>query len=51
MFVTDISKWEEYGKAHGEFFWDIKPVATRAEVSSLIDKELMIEIEVSAVVD
>ena len=51
MFVTDISKWEEYGKAHGEFFRDIKPAATMVEVSSLIDKELMIEIEVSAVVD
>ena len=51
MFVTDISKWEEYGKAHGEFFRDIKPVATMVEVSSLIDKELMIEIEVSAVAD
>lgn len=51
MFVTDISKWKEYGKAHGEFFSDIKPDATMVEVSSLIDKELMIEIEVSAVVD
>ena len=51
MFVTDISKWEEYGKAYGEFFRDIKPVATMVEVFSLIDKELMIEIEVSAVVD
>ena len=51
MFVTDISKWEEYGKAHGEFFRDIKPAATMVEVSSLIDKELMIEIEVSAVAD
>lgn len=51
MFVTDISKWEEYGKAHGEFFGNIKPVATMVEVSSLIDKGLMVEIEVSAVVD
>ncbi|BBM42255.1 endoribonuclease L-PSP [Leptotrichia wadei] len=51
MFVTDISKWEEYGRAYGEFFRDIKPVATMVEVFSLIDKELMIEIEVSAVVD
>ena len=33
MFVTDISKWEEYGKAHGEFFGNIKPVATMVEVS------------------
>ena len=51
MFVTDISKWEEYGRAYGEFFRDIKPVATMVEVSLLIDKELMIEIEVSAVFD
>ena len=51
MFVTDISKWEEYGKAHGEFFSNIKPVATMVEVSSLIDKGLMVEIEVSAVID
>lgn len=51
MFVTDISQWEEYGRAYGEFFRDIKPVATMVEVSLLIDKELMIEIEVSAVVD
>ena len=51
MFVTDISKWEEYGRAHGEFFRGIKPVATMVGVSLLIDKELMIEIEVSAVVD
>ena len=51
MFVTDISKWEEYGRAYGEFFRDIKPVATMVELSLLIDKELMIEIEVSAVAD
>lgn len=47
----DISKWEEYGKVHGEFFGNIKPVATMVEVSSLIDKGLMVEIEVSAVID
>jgi len=50
MFITDISKWEEAGKAHGEFFKDIKPVATMVEVSNLIDKELLIEIEVTAIV-
>jgi len=49
MFVTDISRWEEIGRAHGEFFRDIKPVATMVEVSSLIDKDLMVEIEVTAV--
>ena len=51
MFVTSISQWEEAGRAHGEFFRDIKPVATMIEVSNLIDKELLIEIEVTAVVD
>jgi enamine deaminase RidA (YjgF/YER057c/UK114 family) len=49
MFVTDISQWEMVGKAHGEFFKTIKPVATMVEVKSLIDKELLIEIEVSAI--
>jgi len=47
-FVTDISKWEEVGRAHGEFFRDIKPVATMVEVSALIDKKLLVEIEVTA---
>ncbi|WP_028552434.1 RidA family protein [Paenibacillus sp. UNC451MF] len=51
MFVTDISKWEEIGKAHGEFFRDIQPVATMVEVKALIDPQLMVEIEVEAVVD
>jgi enamine deaminase RidA (YjgF/YER057c/UK114 family) len=51
MFVTDISQWEAVGKAHGEFFKTIKPVATMVEVKALIDPELLIEIEVSAVVD
>lgn len=49
MFITDISKWEEAGKAHGEFFKNIKPVATVVEVSNLIDKDLLIEIEVTAI--
>ncbi|RTE06867.1 RidA family protein [Paenibacillus whitsoniae] len=50
MFVTDISQWEAYGRAHGEFFRDIQPVATMVEVQALIDPRLMIEIEVEAVV-
>ncbi len=49
MFITDISKWEEAGKAHGEFFRNIKPVATMVEVSKLIDADLLIEIEVTAI--
>jgi enamine deaminase RidA (YjgF/YER057c/UK114 family) len=50
MFVTDISKWEEIGKAHGEFFRDIRPVATMVEVKSLIEPELLVEIEAEAIV-
>ncbi|MCR8846410.1 RidA family protein [Paenibacillus sp. SC116] len=49
MFVTDISKWEEIGKAHGEFFRDIQPVATMVEVKALIDSRLLVEIEVEAI--
>jgi len=50
MFVTDISKWEEVGRAHGEVFKDIKPVTSMVEVKSLIDQEFMVEIEVSAII-
>ena len=50
MFVTDISKWEEIGKVHGDFFKNIKPVATMVEVAQLIDKDLLIEIEAIAIV-
>jgi enamine deaminase RidA (YjgF/YER057c/UK114 family) len=49
MFVTDISHWQEIGKAHGEFFKDIKPATTMIEISSLIDPEYLVEIEVTAV--
>jgi enamine deaminase RidA (YjgF/YER057c/UK114 family) len=51
MFVTDISKWEDYGKAHGEFFKEIKPCASMIEVSALIDPAFLIEIEATAVVE
>ena len=48
MFVTDIQRWEEYGRAHREFFGDIRPCATMVEVRALIDPRLLIEIEAEA---
>jgi len=48
MFVTDISRWEEYGRAHGEFLRDVMPVTTMVEVSRLIDERMLIEIEADA---
>lgn len=48
MFVTDISRWEEYGRAHGEVFRTILPAATIVEVSRLVDPAMLIEIEVDA---
>ena len=47
-FVTDIARWEEYGRAHGEFFSDIRPCATMVEVRGLVDPLMLIEIEVDA---
>jgi len=49
MFVTDISRWQEYGKAHSEFFKDIKPCNTMVEVSALIEAEYLVEIEATAI--
>ena len=49
MFVTDISRWEEYGKAHGEFFWDIKPCTSMIEVKGLISPDYLVEIEATAI--
>lgn len=49
MYLTDISKWEEAGRAHAEFFSKIKPAATMIEVSKLIHPDLLIEIEASAI--
>ena len=49
IFVTDISRWEEVGKAHAEYFRDIRPATTMVEVSRLIAPEMLVEIEVDAV--
>lgn len=51
MFVTDISRWQEYGKAHSEFFKQIKPCNTMVEVSALIEPDYLIEIEVTALLE
>jgi enamine deaminase RidA (YjgF/YER057c/UK114 family) len=48
MFVTDISRWEEYGRAHGELLRDVMPATTMVEVSALIDERMLIEIDVDA---
>ena len=49
IFVTDIARWEAVGRAHGEFFKDIKPVNTMVEVKALISPELLVEIEATAI--
>lgn len=51
LFVTDIARWEDYGRAHGEFFAAIKPCTTMVEVSKLISPEYLIEIEADAVIE
>jgi enamine deaminase RidA (YjgF/YER057c/UK114 family) len=49
IFTTDISKWEEIGKAHGEFFKDIRPASTMVEVKALINPLMLVEIEATAI--
>ena len=49
MYVTDISRWEEVGRVHREFFGEVRPATTMVEVRALIDASLLIEIEVDAI--
>ena len=51
MFVTDIAQWPEIGRAHGEFFGQIRPAATMVEVTRLIDPAMLVEIEADAYLD
>ena len=50
MFVTDISRWAEVGRAHGEVFADVRPASTMVQVAALIDPDLLVEIEAEAIV-
>lgn len=50
MFVTDIARWEEVGRAHAEVFGDVRPATAMLEVSGLIDPALLVEIEADAVI-
>jgi enamine deaminase RidA (YjgF/YER057c/UK114 family) len=50
MFVTDISRWEEVGRAHGEVFAEVRPATSMVEVAGLIDSRMLVEVEADAFV-
>jgi enamine deaminase RidA (YjgF/YER057c/UK114 family) len=50
VYVTDIGRWEEIGRAHGEVFHDIRPASTMVEVKRLVDPDMLVEIEAEAII-
>jgi enamine deaminase RidA (YjgF/YER057c/UK114 family) len=49
LYVTDISRWEEYGRAHGEIFRDIRPATAMIQISKLIEPDMVVEVEADAI--
>ena len=51
IYLTDIKRWEEVGKVHGQFFKEIRPATTMVEVKSLVNPQMLVEIEAEAILD
>jgi len=50
MFITDVARWEEVARAHGEVFRDIRPAATMLQVVAMVSPEMLVEIEADAII-